>query len=901
MKRLLWLSPAVLVALLWAAPKKPVYVGARACGQCHEGAGMGHQYSKWLTSKHARAYATLALPQSREIAKISGITGDPMQAPICLGCHAVATNADAWERDDTFRFADGMQCEGCHGPGSEYANEETMRDRAAAMKAGLRMPGETYCMVCHIEKGTHVNVLKTPAFDFQKAKAAIAHPLPRTARRLPANSSLEVAPADMPQGTDERVWSMWRLGPHGQAFGVLSAPKSAAIAAAMNAKGEPTESPTCLKCHGPGPAASDGVTCKSCHDGNAKPTAATCAGCHANAHGKPFVYAAAVRKITHGKPLTPPPAETRYKNPLRLRVRPDSQELWITLEGANAVAVVDLATKAKIAEFSVGEAPTGICFSPDGATAFVSNRSDDTVMVIDAAKRKVKQTVPVGDEPHGLAVDRAGSTLYVLNTASDDITVLDARTLQRIKVLRASNGPWSAALSPDGSQLLISNTYSHETGFRTPLASETTVIDTVRQRVEDRRPAEGTNLMTGIAWHPSGEFALAAMNRTKSMVPMTRLEQGWTITNGLALIWRDGRIDQVLLDEPNLGFADATDVAFTPDGRHALVSSSGTDRVAVVDVARLRALVEKASEQDRKRTLPNHLGSAAQYIPKYIRTGASPRGIAISPDGKLAFVANSLSDSLTVIALDTMESSGEIGLGGPREITKQRRGERLFHNASVAFRKQFSCHSCHPDGHVDRITYDIEADGIGISPVDNRTLRGILDTAPFKWEGTNPSLQRQCGARLAVFFTRGLPFTKEQLSDLDYYITTIPRPPNRYRKPGVKLTPAQQRGKVIFQRETTNGGKPIPPEGRCITCHPAPYYTNRQRFDVGTRQPSDRQALFDVPHLNNIYDSAPYLHNGMAKTLEEIWTLFNPYDKHGVTNDMTKDQLNDLIEFLKTL
>ncbi|MGB0680892.1 MAG: Gfo/Idh/MocA family oxidoreductase, partial [Polyangiales bacterium] len=44
--------------------------------------------------------------------------------------------------------------------------------------------------------------------------------------------------------------------------------------------------------------------------------------------------------------------------------------------------------------------------------------------------------------------------------------------------------------------------------------------------------------------------------------------------------------DQVLLDEPNLHFPDATDVAFTPDGRRALVTSSGSDRVAVVGTGR---------------------------------------------------------------------------------------------------------------------------------------------------------------------------------------------------------------------------------------------------------------------------------------------------------------------------
>ena len=40
--------------------------------------------------------------------------------------------------------------------------------------------------------------------------------------------------------------------------------------------------------------------------------------------------------------------------------------------------------------------------------------------------------------------------------------------------------------------------------------------------------------------------------------------------------------------------------------------------------------------------------------------------------------------------------------------------------------------------------------------------------------------------------------------------------------------------------------------------------------------PTDRQGSFDVPHLNNIYDSAPYLHNGIANTLEEIWTRLQP-------------------------
>jgi cytochrome c peroxidase len=286
---------------------------------------------------------------------------------------------------------------------------------------------------------------------------------------------------------------------------------------------------------------------------------------------------------------------------------------------------------------------------------------------------------------------------------------------------------------------------------------------------------------------------------------------------------------------------------------------------------------------------------------KHLPTRDSPRGIRITADGSTAFVVNALDDSLTVIDLKGLLVDQVIDLGGSKTITQTRWGERLFHNANITFHRQFSCHSCHPDGHVDGLTYDIEPDGLGVSPVDNRTLRGILDTAPFKWEGTNPSLQRQCGPRLAVFFTRIQPFTPEELAALDNYICTIPRPPNRYRPIGAELTEAQRRGKKMFERTRTNDGRVIASEQRCITCHFPPLYTNRTVQDVGTKMYLDREGSFDVPHLNNIYDSAPYLHNGIAETLEEIWTKYNPHDEHGVTNDMTKDQLNDLIEYLKTL
>jgi YVTN family beta-propeller protein len=233
------------------------------------------------------------------------------------------------------------------------------------------------------------------------------------------------------------------------------------------------------------------------------------------------------------------------------------------------VIVLDPVRRVKVAEIPVGVNPMDVAFSPDGRRAFASSRYDDTVSVIDVATRKVIRSLEAHDEPHGLLADK--QRLYVLNTSSSDITVFNLASLEREKVLSAGRGPWSLALSPDGASILVTSMYANF-AFRTAMHAETTLIDAERAVVEDRIKVDGANLMMGVDWHPSGRFALVTLNRTKTLVPMTRLLQGWTITNGLGVIWRDGRVDEVLLDEPNLGFADATDVACTPDGRFALVT-----------------------------------------------------------------------------------------------------------------------------------------------------------------------------------------------------------------------------------------------------------------------------------------------------------------------------------------
>jgi len=740
-------------------------------------------------------------------------------------------------------------------------------------------------------------------------------------------------------GCDGGVCSIPPVPAHAQACSVLDNPESVEIAALSGITGEPRRSVICLGCHAAaaeeGPrwtagtfSLADGVQCETCHGAGslhiAQPTAGAtlrhvdrlmCGVCHRELPSHAMVLE---------KGYVRSPVDAQYKTPVNLAASPDGARLYVVCEHSNSLLVVDPATGAVQREIPVGLRPNDVAVSPDGRTLFVTNRLSDSVAVIDTAAGQVVAEIAVGDEPHGVVLDTTGQQLFVLNTGENSISVIDTAARTELRRLAAGCGPWSAARTPDGASLYVTSVRPDLGGFCEPYRSEITVIDAARGIVRNRESAPDANMLKGIACIPAGPYrgvALFVMMRTKNLVPTTRVAQGWVITNGLGLLWPDGRVDQVLLDQPAECFPDPEDVAISPDGRYALVTSGGSDQVAVVDVEQL----------GRSLALPDQLGLSDRFVLKRLKVGRNPRSVIFAPDGRSAYVANALDDSITVIETTGFTVSGVLDLGGPREVTELRRGARLFHSADMTFAWQFSCQSCHPDGHLNGLAMDIEADGIGLRPVDNRTLRGILDTGPFKWEGLNPTMQRQCGPRFAVFFTRLAPYPPAELDALVRYMCTIERSPNRYR-PADGLTPAQYRGKLVFERTSDNSGQPLRPEQQCLTCHNGPYKTAQinatarstmwldERMNVplaetglpGSKEFGDlgifffadtgvRPNLLDVPQLSNLYDSPPYLHNGGANTLEEIWTRFNYTEAHGLTRDLTRRQFNDLMAYLRAL
>ena len=162
----------VIIVLIPAAlSAQHKYVGVKICKMCHQTEKMGKQFDVWQKSSHAQAFETLKSPAAEKIAKAKGLTKAASESPECLECHAIT--------EDPKLIADGVQCETCHGAGSDYKNMAVMKDHAKAVAAGLsdfkdKAAMEKKCTQCHNAKSP-----TTKEFKFDEMWAKIKHPIPK--------------------------------------------------------------------------------------------------------------------------------------------------------------------------------------------------------------------------------------------------------------------------------------------------------------------------------------------------------------------------------------------------------------------------------------------------------------------------------------------------------------------------------------------------------------------------------------------------------------------------------------------------------------------------------------------------------------------------------------------------
>jgi DNA-binding beta-propeller fold protein YncE len=576
-----------------------------------------------------------------------------------------------------------------------------------------------------------------------------------------------------------------------------------------------------------------------------------------------------------------------YKSPLGIAIDQDATRAYVALSTAGAIAIVDLNAGKVLQEIPVGKRPHDIALVKN--SLFVTCEQDDTLVQIDLTKNAVVKRWTMKQSPQGVVVLADGSRVLV--TCHDDKSLV---------ALEPATGKMQVVSLPGWPRRLVTHGDS-QYPFALVIATDTgeTLVSLTDAKLPPRlvhtTRLAGISNPRGLAIKPGiSSYALLVHQKPRTKVPATQIAQGWVFTNAVSTFspWGvdtppGGGNRARVLDEPNRGFTDPSDVVLLPNERYVFIACAGADTVLALRPDKFVSAnyAPLVIGSDGNHPLgKDELTLSRHYVVAKLQTGANPRRLALSGDGKILVAANHLGDSLTVIDTAKLKVLKHIPLGGPK-LDAARRGEILFNSSTMTFHGQFTCASCHPKGGADGLNWDLSRDGIG-NFMNTRSLLGVKDSAPYGWLGTSPTLADRVSGTLRTLHRHEPQCT--EVADIVAYLKTLSAPRPLPQKETDK--PAIERGKVLFQ------GK-----AKCANCHRRDALDDNVTHDVGTRVPGDFQDRFDTPSLRGVSRTAPYLHHGQAQTLQEVFSKYNPHRRHGAAHLLDPQELADLLAYLKSL
>jgi PQQ-dependent catabolism-associated beta-propeller protein len=291
----------------------------------------------------------------------------------------------------------------------------------------------------------------------------------------------------------------------------------------------------------------------------------------------------------------------------------DTGLIFVSLERGNEVVVLnpDLSEHKRI---ETSRRPRDMQFNRDRTMLYVACGDDDVIDVIDLATLEVVDSIPTGPSPEVFAFSPDETQIYVSNEEDSVMEVIDVAT--RTVTARVPTGA-----EPEG----VINSVDGKTVFVTSeVADMVHVVDAATARV------------------------------TKNIIVGTRPRR-FVVTPDGAELWVTDELSSELhiIDTASLevkdvlsflppGFRpeDVTPVgmAITADGSRVLVTLGRANHVAVVDTATRDTL-------------------------SYILVGSRAWDVVLTRDERTAYVANGLSDDITVIDMEAMRPVQSLAVG----------------------------------------------------------------------------------------------------------------------------------------------------------------------------------------------------------------------------------------------
>jgi len=592
-------------------------------------------------------------------------------------------------------------------------------------------------------------------------------------------------------------------------------------------------------------------------------------------------------------------AVAEYNSPLTVIGSGKGEKLYVAEVTGKKIAEVNISDKKVARRFDVANEPMGMALGPKGNFLYVvSGVANGVVQKFELSSGKILAEIKVGHSPIAPQVSPDGKTLYVCNRFNNNVSIVDLSQNKEVAKVPATREPVATALNKDGSLLFVANHLPTGAANVDHMTSVIDIIDTAGKKVVKSIPLpNGAIDLRGMCLSHDGEFVYVPSILARFLVPTTQIERGWINTHAMNIINVKGRrlAYTVLLDDVDLGAANPWGITCTQDGKYIAVAHSATNEVSLID---RKALFEKLSkrpenkaktmkEKEEYESLANNPANDLSFLTgvrqRVKLPGIGARGICAV--GNNIYVTQYFSGNLAVVKPGERVAVSEISLGKTPEMNKVRKGEMYFNDATLCFQQWQACSTCHPDVRTDAVNWDLLNDGIG-NPKSTKSLLYSHFTPPVMITGVRD--KAETAVRAGIKYIQFSVVEEEKAQSIDEYLKSLKAVPSPYLVDG-KLSESAKRGSKIFYR------------AGCRDCHSGPYYSGGEKYDVGTADGMEEGREFDTPNLVESWRTAPYLYDGRAATLEDVFTRFNKENKHGDTKNLTEEELADLVMFVKSL
>jgi DNA-binding beta-propeller fold protein YncE len=535
-----------------------------------------------------------------------------------------------------------------------------------------------------------------------------------------------------------------------------------------------------------------------------------------------------------------------------------NDEAWVVNQASDSISVVSVSRGIVVDTIAVKDEPSDVVFTQD--LAFVTVSRSNQVRVFDASSRNLVKTIPVFClNPRALALNGGGSKVYTTCALSGNRT-----TVVQSFYTPAQPPPTNPNLPPPPKTGLIIDAenpfWSWLIKYRVADA-DVAEIDVRSLQVSRYFTGVGT-VNLGIAVRPFSGDVYVANTDARNLIRFEPNVRGHWVDNRVTRVQTNGQvspidlnptIDYSVLPNPaaqSIALAQPTAIVFEPFGRFFYVAAFGTDRVAMVDpLGNVLARID--------------LGPPGPVADS--RNMRGPRGLALSAATQRLYVLNRVSNTISVVDIgaNAVVFETPIGTFDPTPINVKA-GRGFLYDAKLSGSGTGSCASCHLDGDMDMIAWDlgnpggemtfVVQNGLTIpmhpmkGPMTTQSLRALSGTGRLHWRGDredfaafNPAFNKLMG---------GSELSAGDMQAFNDFIDSLQYMPN----------PNQALDRTL--PASFRGGDPVAGQNSfmterfhilgfaCASCH----VTNPGPGTGGVIQafPGQDQPV-KIPHLRNVY------------------------------------------------